>query len=153
MQENQHLEDTKAGVWIKAFNFEYDDNSSYLTEKIHDKLMEVSEFSLAQLIDKYTEDNNSVTSVWEFHQMPKFPFKREPMLIYETLKKGYPHPWMILKLEPPGLSWSFLIPEHYELLKPNRKHENAVVIRSPADNGARLFLLGWGNYCTEIELF
>ena len=153
LPENKHLEETNAGIWIKVFNFAHDDNSPYLTEKIHDKLMEVSESSLAQLIDKYAEDNNSVTLVWEYHQLPKFPFKREPLVIHVTLKKGYPYPWVTLKLEPPGLSWSFLIPEHFELLKPNRKSETAVVIESPADNGVRLFLLGWGNYCTEIMLF
>jgi hypothetical protein len=168
LANDEHLEDTIAGTWIRIFNLSYDNNSRSITNRIYDKFTKDNllinqqptqiDSALtavqAALIDEYIEDNDSITSVWEiYYKSPEYPFaEKDSLVVYVTLTEGM-QPWITLKLSPPGLPWFIVIPDHHEMLKPNRKFEHAVTITSKADHGARLFLFGWGKYCTKIELF
>lgn len=152
LPKEKHLQETIAGAWIKVFGLTYDDNSRYITERIHDILMRTYQ---GQLIDTYSEGKESETLVYE---LPSafYPFNEDyKVVIYETIifEQEHMSVGITLKLTLPGIPWSILLPDHCELLKPNRKLEHAATILSRADNGARLFLFGLGNYCTEIELF
>lgn len=144
LKDSHHLEEVPAGCWIKEFDLKYNKDSKYITRQIHDKFV-----ARGVLIDKYSEKEHSETFIWNYHGPTK------GLVVEESVYKGSESLdlWITIRLGQPGTPWQEIIPDDYSRLKPNRNYENAVVINSNADRGARLFLFGWGNYCTHISLF
>ena len=139
LPENQRLEDTAAGWWIKEIGLHYRTESKYITDEIHKLLVKN-----ATLLDKYTDEKDTVISVWDHYGMTK------PILIKERITRD--GITMEFEYPPPGVPWKEVIPAHYMQLANNRKYELAVVINSIADRRARLFLFGTGRFCKRILL-
>jgi len=62
LPDNQRLEDTPAGWWIKELGLHYDAQSKYLTEQMHNHLVE-----RAKLLEKYRDDDDALTAIWEYY--------------------------------------------------------------------------------------
>jgi hypothetical protein len=144
LTENQHLEQTEAGWWLKEIAPHERKQASYLTRAIHDRLT-----ARAALVDQYQDDRDNRVTVW------KWPGEKGAIILEESNYDSAEGPgvWITFRYPPPGIPWREVIPNDYNRLPPNRQYENAVVIHSTADGGARLFLFGWGDYCTHISVF
>lgn len=145
LPENKRLEDTQAGWWIKELDLSYYDDKKYLVNKISERLSEVG-----ILLDTYIEKEDVYVKKWEIST------SRGALIILEKQSQTNDdelfHSFEI-PLEPKGIPWKNLIDNQYKQLKPKRKYEHAVTITSSLDKGARLFLFGWGNYCTSIAMW
>lgn len=144
LSENQRIEDMAAGWWIKDLDLENGKQSKYITVQMHYRLIQQ-----ARLINRYNNDRNGLVAIWEYYG------KTNPVIIKEEIYEGSDGQtiWMSYEYPSPGVLWSKVIPADYQRLKPNRKYEHAVTIHSTADKGARIFLFGWGDYCTRISIF
>jgi hypothetical protein len=145
LPENQHLEDHPAGWWIKELSLKYDHNSKErITQRVHNRLVARGGI----FIDKYSKNKQNFVFVWEYVGLRKV-FVVEEHYFYGEDSADLS---ITIPLEPPGITWESIIPNHCDKLKPNRISELAATIESKADRGARLFLYGWGQYCTRITL-
>jgi hypothetical protein len=140
LPEYQRLEHTAAGWWISELGLHYDAQSKYITDQIHDLLI-----ARARLINRYNESDDKFVAIWQYYG------KNKSVIIKEETNKDII--WMSYEYPPPGVPWKEIIPFDYQRLKPNRKYEHGVTINSVTDKGARLFLFGWGDYCTRIDVF
>lgn len=144
LPESQRIEDTAVGWWIKGLVLHYGNQSKYITTQMHIRLN-----AEAKLIDKYINDRKGQVTIWEYYN------NNTPIIIKEEVNEGSDGQtiWMSYEYPYPGIIWSKIIPADFQRLKPNRKYEHAVTIDSAADKGARVFLFGWGEYCTRISIF
>ncbi len=148
LPQDTRLEDTKAGWWIKELNLSYDDEK-YLTYKIRNKIKKIG-----SLIDSYTEKKDIVVKKWSIEGYTKsFILLQKESVNYTTNPDGDHQIWFEMpSFYPEGVPWNEMIDDGYEIPKPNRKSEHAVTIESKCDNRARLFLFGWGRFCTSTTL-
>jgi len=129
------LEDTTAGSFLKALRINYNkDNLSFLG-KIRESLKQY-----AVLEDQYLEGKKRVVRRWRIRTIRNKSF----FILYERIAPN--NLSFEYRLGANGIHYEDLIGEKAKDLKPNRKYEAAVYIRSKTDN-ARLFLFGFGKYC------
>jgi len=136
-----HLEDTTAGLFLKALRINYKDDLSFLG-KIRESLKQY-----AVLEDQYLEDKKKrVVRRWRIRTIRNNSF----FILYENIAPGNTL-WFEYRLGANGIHYEDLVGEKAKDLKPNRKYEAAVYIRSKTDN-ARLILYGFGNYCKYMVI-
>lgn len=139
LPDNQHLEDTISGWWIKDLGIRYD-NELFLTKNISKRLEQIGE-----LQDVYTEKKGVYVKRWyaEGHVILE--------KLYHNEYEGYTDIGIELLLSEGGIPFQTLIGEKAFELKNDRIGITQIEIKSKWDN-CRLFLNGYGKYCTEIFL-
>ena len=135
-----HLEDTTAGLFLKALRINYKDDLSFLG-KIRESLKQY-----AVLEDEYLDGkNNIVVKRWRIRKIRNKSF----FILYEKIAPN--NLWFEYRLGANGIHYEDLVGEKAKDLKPNRKSKGAVYIRSKTDN-ARLILFGFGKYCKYMVI-
>ena len=152
---DKHLETVPSGEWLKVFNVDYQ-SPIRLKKQIADKLN-----SDGILLDEtiHKENANDVkTYLWKYNgHVIKEQYYRGgiwggPKVIpYMEYDNGL-NTWITIEFKDP-IPYSELIPEHFQKLDIDRKYEHAATIISIIDQEKRLFLFGYGNYCTKISLY
>lgn len=155
--ENKHLQDTAAGAWLRLFNLDYKPGTERTKKQVVDKLR-----SQGKLVDEYLyEDgaNKVKTYVWEF---AGYRFKEEyyrggiwegPKVVpFQEYYNGGWNTWITVVFDKP-ISYSKLLPQHYQQINPSRKYEHTATVKSMIDQKRRLFLFGHGSRCNRISLF
>lgn len=137
LEPNKHLEDSKAGRFIKSLKLDYE-NGLYLTTNISKQLKKN-----ARLIDEYIEHEGINVLKYEI----------AGMIILEKntqTAEGF-QKWFDILLDKEKIEWSGLIGEKSKELQENRKYECPIIISSKKDD-CRLILCGFGNYCEYVSI-
>lgn len=140
LPEDKRLEDTRAGWWIKELNLSYNNQKSIM-RNIHDKVKQVG-----VLLDGYTEKKDTQVIKW------RIDGKTESFVLIEKLDSNGHLYFEIPSNNPEGILWTEIVDRGYKLIDRDRKRKHGATITSKRDRGARLFLFGWGDYCTSIGL-
>ena len=135
-----HLEDTTAGSFLKALRINYNNDDLSFLGKIRASLKKY-----AVLEDGYLEGKKKVVKQWRIRTIRNKSF----FILYEKIAPN--NLSFEYRLGANGIHYEDLVGEKAKDLKPNRKYEAAVYIRSKTDN-ARLILFGFGNYCKYMVI-
>jgi hypothetical protein len=145
LPDNQHLDQTEAGWWLNEVGVRKQKPGSDLGRVIHEHLK-----ARALLVDSYSKKGkHDIFNTWQLPGKNGWIALEES--IYNT-SEGIDI-FVTFRYPQPGVPWSEVIPRDYQRLQDNRAYENAIILESKADGGARLFLFGWGKYCTHMTLF
>ena len=141
LPEDKRLEETRAGWWIKELNLSYNNEKSIVIN-ISDKVNQVG-----VLLDSYYEkDKKRHVSKWKINGRTK-----SFVLLQKSYDGELTH-FVVPSQNPEGILWTEIVDRGYKLIDRDRRHIHAATINSKRDKGARLFLFGWGDYCTSISL-
>lgn len=135
---DMRLEDIEAGWWIKKLGI------SYTNDYALDYNMSESLKSIGKIIDYYIiDDDISITKWW---LLDDIIIEEHNFIQGDNLIRNFYYYY-----DKPGVLWEELIGERAKELKPNRKYETAVVIRSHRDR-CRLLLGGYGQFCEYMYI-
>ncbi len=156
LNSTERLEETDAGWWIQELGLNYQEK--YIQNEISAQLQKKGE-----LIDKYIENKDIFVKKYRIPVKKQRLLTRDIVIIIYERSRG-DSKWFTVPFGAEGLFWLNIMGKHiskgqiteqeYRWLhdSKNKPFRNAVVINSPKENGARLFLYGWGTRCMEAML-
>ncbi len=144
LPEDKRLEETRAGWWIKELNLSYNNEKSIVIN-IRDKAEQIG-----VLLDSYSEkDKKRHVLKWRING------RTQSFVLLEKIylgSEGAVVHFVVPSQNPEGILWTEIVDRGYKLMNRDRRRKHGATITSKRDKGARLFLFGWGDYCTSINL-
>lgn len=153
----KHLEETPAGFWLSMFQIDYSPGTERMKKQVMDKLK-----SDGILLEEYAREdgaNKVFTRIWKYkgtsfkEEIYKGGIWNGPQIVpfQEYHYEGWSS-WITIEFEN-GTPYSKLLPDNYVNINPKRRYEHTATIESKIDQGRRLFLFGYGDWCQRISLF
>lgn len=151
-----HLDQLPSGEWLAAFQVSWKPGSEDPKRQILQKLR--VEGMLTNEFRQKENGNDVITRVWNYHghiikeQYYQGGIWRGPEIIpYQEYYQGELPVWISIEF-PEGIPYSKLLPDQYQDINANRKHEHTATINCKEDR-ARLFLFGFGSLCQRISYY